>query len=110
MHELTPEGVPVPGVLWTISPNLVLFMFLYTAVGTFCTTTVFGKRLMQLDYRVLKKAGDLRFSLLRTRENSGRHTSQPRPACCWAACALGVLEDGGWLRHQPGACYVLAVG
>ncbi len=35
------------------------------------TTSVFGKRLMQLQYLLLQKEGDLRFDLVRTRENSG---------------------------------------
>lgn len=61
------------GVLWTISPKMVLFLFAYTTVGTWLTTSAFGKRLMQLEFRVIQKAGDLRFSLLRTRENSGGH-------------------------------------
>lgn len=48
-----------------------MFLFIYTAVGTWLTTSVFGKKLMQLTYTVLKKEGDLRFNLVRTRENSG---------------------------------------
>lgn len=60
-----------PGVLWTVAPSLVLFLFVYAAVGTWLTTSVFGKRLMQLQYMVLQKEGDLRFDLVRTRENSG---------------------------------------
>ena len=71
------------GVLWTISPRLVLFLFLYTIVGTWLTTSAFGKRLMQLEFRVLQKAGDLRFSLLRTRENSG---ARPLACVCVRAC------------------------
>ncbi|KAK9916830.1 hypothetical protein WJX75_007512 [Coccomyxa subellipsoidea] len=58
------------GVLWTVAPSLVLFLFVYAAVGTWLTTSVFGKRLMQLQYMVLQKEGDLRFDLVRTRENS----------------------------------------
>lgn len=59
------------GVLWTVAPSLVLFLLLYTGIGTWLTTSVFGKRLMQLQYIVLQKEGDLRFDLVRTRENSG---------------------------------------
>ena len=60
-----------PGVLWTVAPSLVLFLLVYAAVGTVLTTTVFGKRLMQLQFLQLQKEGDLRFDLVRTRENSG---------------------------------------
>ena len=59
------------GVLWTVAPSLVLFLLVYAAVGTVLTTTVFGKRLMQLQFLQLQKEGDLRFDLVRTRENSG---------------------------------------
>ncbi len=64
----------VAGVLWTVAPSLVFFLFIYAVVGTWLTTSVFGKRLMQLQYLVLQKEGDLRFDLVRTRENSGGHT------------------------------------
>ena len=60
-----------PGVLWKVAPNLVLFLFAYTAMGTFLTTSVFGKKLMQLTYIILQREGDLRFNLVRTRENAG---------------------------------------
>lgn len=59
------------GVLWSVAPNLVLFLFAYTAIGTWITTSAFGRRLMHLTYTVLRQEGDLRFSLVRTRENSG---------------------------------------
>ena len=66
------RGLPWAGILWSVAPNLVLFLFLYTAIGTWLTTSFFGKRLMQLTFTVLKKEGDLRFNLVRTRENSGK--------------------------------------
>jgi len=31
------------GVLWTVAPTLVFFLFAYTAVGTWLTTSVFGR-------------------------------------------------------------------
>ncbi|EIE26584.1 ATP-binding cassette transporter [Coccomyxa subellipsoidea C-169] len=62
--------VAFSGVLWTVAPSLVFFLFIYAVVGTWLTTSVFGKRLMQLQYLVLQKEGDLRFDLVRTRENS----------------------------------------
>ena len=66
-----PCSVMLAGVLWTVAPSLVLFLLVYAAVGTVLTTTVFGKRLMQLQFLQLQKEGDLRFDLVRTRENSG---------------------------------------
>ena len=32
-----------PGVLWSVSPMLVVMLFGYAAVGTFATTSIFGK-------------------------------------------------------------------
>ena len=65
------QGLPWPGVLWGIAPKLVIFLVGYTLVGTWLTTSAFGKRLMQLDFRLLQQAGDLRFGLVRTREHAG---------------------------------------
>ena len=59
------------GVLWTVAPSLVFFLLIYAAIGTWLTTAVFGKRLMQLQFLQLQKEGDLRFDLVRARENSG---------------------------------------
>ncbi|CAK0734001.1 hypothetical protein CVIRNUC_000368 [Coccomyxa viridis] len=58
------------GVLWTVAPSLVFFLLVYAAIGTWLTTAVFGKRLMQLQFLQLQKEGDLRFDLVRARENS----------------------------------------
>ena len=73
----TQQEVKRAGVLWSVAPNLVLFLFAYTAIGTWLTTSVFGRQLMQLTYTVLQREGDLRFNLVRTRENSG--------ICPWSA-------------------------
>ena len=61
----------VPGVLWSIAPNLVYFLVGYALVGTLLTTRVFGKRLMQLTFMEMQREGNLRFDLVRTRENAG---------------------------------------
>ena len=61
------------GVLWTVAPSLVFFLLIYASIGTGLTTAVFGKRLMQLQFLQLQKEGDLRFDLVRARENSGAH-------------------------------------
>ena len=58
------------GVLWGISRPLVLFLLLYAIVGTLVTTLVFGKPLVRLNFEQLKKEADLRFSLVRIRENA----------------------------------------
>lgn len=69
---------------------------LYTTVGTWLTTSAFGKRLMQLEFRVLQKAGDLRFSLLRTRENSG---AAPNSSLTSASTPALPLPDALSLFH-----------
>ncbi len=58
------------GVLWGISRSLVLFLVLYALLGTLVTTFVFGKPLVRLNFEQLKKEADLRFSLVRIRENA----------------------------------------
>jgi vitamin B12/bleomycin/antimicrobial peptide transport system ATP-binding/permease protein len=57
-------------VLWGISRPLVLFLVLYALVGTLVTTIVFGKPLVRLNFEQLKKEANLRFSLVRIRENA----------------------------------------
>ena len=58
------------GVLWGISRPLVLFLLLYALLGTLVTTVVFGKPLVRLNFEQIKKEADLRFSLVRIRENA----------------------------------------
>lgn len=58
------------GVLFKISPHLVLFLVLYAVVGTLATVGVFGKALVRLNFAQLKKEADFRFSLVRIRENA----------------------------------------
>jgi vitamin B12/bleomycin/antimicrobial peptide transport system ATP-binding/permease protein len=58
------------GVLWGISRPLVGFLVLYALLGTLVTTFVFGKPLVRLNFEQLKKEADLRFSLVRVRENA----------------------------------------
>lgn len=50
------------------------FLLCYAALGTLVTTAGFGRRLMQLTYSVLQREADLRFALVRVRENAGRGT------------------------------------
>ena len=57
-------------VLWGISKPLVLFLMLYALIGTLVTTVVFGKPLVRLNFEQLKKEANLRFGLVRIRENA----------------------------------------
>lgn len=57
-------------VLWGISKPLVFFLVLYALIGTLVTTVVFGKPLVRLNFEQLKKEANLRFSLVRIRENA----------------------------------------
>lgn len=59
------------GLLWSVTPKLVWFLFLYAGVGTYVTTSAFGKRLMELHFATVQREGDLRFGMVRTRENAG---------------------------------------
>jgi putative ATP-binding cassette transporter len=58
------------GVLWYISQELVLILFVYAVVGTFVTIVVFGKALIGLNYFQLQREGDFRYRLVRIRENA----------------------------------------
>ena len=57
-------------VLWSISHELVYFLVLYATLGTLITLWVFGKPLTLLNFRQLRREADLRFSLIRVRENA----------------------------------------
>jgi len=57
-------------VLWGISKPLVFFLVLYALIGTLVTSVVFGKPLVRLNFEQLKKEANLRFSLVRIRENA----------------------------------------
>lgn len=57
-------------VLWAISHELVYFLVLYATAGTLTTLWVFGRPLTLLNFRQLQREADLRFSLIRVRENA----------------------------------------
>jgi len=57
-------------VLWGISTSLVLFLFLYAAVGTAVSFGVFGERLVTLNFFQRRREADFRFGLVRIRENA----------------------------------------
>jgi hypothetical protein len=74
---------PAAGVLWSVAPRLVFFLLGYAIFGTWLTAAGFGRRLMRLHYAILKREGDLRFDLVRVRENAGKQASEE--------CAGGVV-------------------
>ncbi len=57
-------------VLWSISHELVYFLVLYATLGTLTTLLVFGRPMTLLNFRQLRREADLRFSLIRVRENA----------------------------------------
>lgn len=58
------------GVLWSRMPRLVGFIFGYALIGTVVTASVFGRKLAHLTFATLRREGDLRFDLVRTRESA----------------------------------------
>lgn len=58
------------GVLWSISQGLVYFLIGYAMFSTWFTGSVFGKRLIGLNFRQLQREADFRFSLVRVREHA----------------------------------------
>ncbi len=58
------------GVLWRISPPLMIFLIIYAIVGTALTTTVFGRILVGINFEQLKREADFRYGLIRVRDNA----------------------------------------
>ncbi|GJP33166.1 hypothetical protein CLOM_g17729 [Closterium sp. NIES-68] len=56
-------------VLWDISPPLVWFLVAYAVSGTFVVVSVFGKRLTWLQFQGFQREADLRYSLVRVKDN-----------------------------------------
>ena len=81
------------GVLWDVAPKAIIFLIVYSLGGTFLTTSAFGKRLMQLDFSLLRQEGDLRFGLVRTRENAGKQTQ--KLAAVRTGMAIGACSFNG---------------
>ncbi|MEA5616269.1 ABC transporter ATP-binding protein/permease [Cronbergia sp. UHCC 0137] len=57
-------------ILWSISPNLVFVLIIYSILAYVITIAFYGKKLTQLNIEQLKKEANFRFSLVRIRENS----------------------------------------
>jgi putative ATP-binding cassette transporter len=60
--------VSFAGVLWSITPRLVLAAVLYAGIGT-VGTILLGRRLVRLNFLQLKKEADFRFRLIQVRES-----------------------------------------
>jgi len=58
------------GLLASLAPGLVFFLFAYALLGTAVTAAGFGQRLATLAFSVLQKEADLRFDLVRVRESA----------------------------------------
>ncbi len=56
-------------ILYSIQPTLFLAIFLYASIGTAITTNL-GRQLLPLNLKSLQKEADLRYSLIRLRDNA----------------------------------------
>ena len=72
--------------------------------GTWLTTRVFGGKLMQLQYTCMQREGDLRFEIVRTRENAGTCPKQTMAALVAITkmvlqiCSIWAGRHAGWPR------------
>jgi putative ATP-binding cassette transporter len=57
------------GILWNISPTLVVAVFLYAAFGSF-STYYLGRPLVGLNFTQLKREADYRYKLINIRDNA----------------------------------------
>ncbi len=57
-------------VLWSISKILVFFLVFYAVGGTWVTLSVFGGKMVSLNFNQLKREANFRFGLVRIRENA----------------------------------------
>jgi len=58
------------GVLWSISHQLVIFLFVYAAAVTVTTFRIFGEKMVSLHFIQRGREADFRFGLVRLRENA----------------------------------------
>jgi len=58
------------GVLWSISQGLVYFLVGYALLSTWFASTMFGRRLIALNFRQLQREADFRYNLVRVREHA----------------------------------------
>lgn len=81
-------------VLWAISKGLVYFLIGYAIVSTLFTATMFGKKLIEVNFRQLQREADFRFGLVRVREHA-----EP------IAFHRGEAREGAWLKGLFQALY-----
>ncbi|MFG6465073.1 ABC transporter ATP-binding protein/permease [Roseateles sp. BYS87W] len=62
--------VAFSAVLWGLSHTLVGFLVAYAVAGTVLSLGLFGRPLIRLNHWQLKREADLRFRLMRVRENA----------------------------------------
>jgi putative ATP-binding cassette transporter len=89
------------GVLWSITPRLVLAATIYAAVGS-ATTILLGRPLVRLANLQLQKEADLRFNLIQTRETAETITttgaSQAMRDCLHERLAAVVANNMAIIR------------
>ena len=66
-------------------------------MGTWLTTSIFGRRLMLLSFQVLRSEGDLRFDLVRVRENAGARVYRSHTGL-FSMAAVHRVTDLSWQR------------
>lgn len=57
-------------ILWSISKPLMLFLVVYSVLGTAITILVFGRKLVGINIEQIQKEADFRYGLVRIKENS----------------------------------------
>jgi ABC-type uncharacterized transport system fused permease/ATPase subunit len=94
-------------ILYKIYPPLYALLLAYSFAGT-AATIFFGRPLIELNGRQLKREADLRYSLVRVRENSesiafydGDNRSGPDPRPHVAIPAASKLQGQELGRPRP---------
>ncbi|MEM8718491.1 MAG: ABC transporter ATP-binding protein/permease [Cyanobacteria bacterium P01_G01_bin.39] len=57
-------------ILWSISKALMLFLIIYSIVGTTVTIVLFGRKLVGINIEQIQQEADFRYGLVRIEENS----------------------------------------
>lgn len=57
-------------ILWSISKPLMLFLIVYSVIGTSITILVFGRKLVGINIEQIRKEADFRYGLVRIKENA----------------------------------------
>jgi hypothetical protein len=77
------------GLLWSLAPQLAIFLLVYSLGGTFITAAGFGRRLMRLTYSVLQREADLRFALVSLRACTTAVHARPKVV---QGCSMAGLD------------------